>query len=87
VPQKIFRDDIIFAMSQERMTRHTVQRVAENRIREAIENGEFDDLPGLGKPIPDIDEPYDPMWWVKQWFRREKLAQAMAQRRGEGLKE
>ncbi|MEA2694022.1 MAG: hypothetical protein QOJ16_3409 [Acidobacteriota bacterium] len=71
---------IIFSMSQERLTRHTVQRVAENRIREAMENGEFDNLPGLGKPIPDIDEPYDPMWWVKQWFRREKLAQAMAEK-------
>jgi Domain of unknown function (DUF1992) len=47
-------------MSQERMTRQTIQRVAENRIREAMENGEFDDLPGLGKPIPGIDEPYDP---------------------------
>jgi hypothetical protein len=71
-------------MSQERLTRHTVQRVAENRIREAMENGEFDNLPGLGKPIPDIDEPYDPMWWVKQWFRREKLAQAMAEKLGGG---
>lgn len=65
-------------MSQERLTRHTIQRVAENRIREAMEAGEFDDLPGLGKPIPDIDEPYDPQWWVKQWFRRERTAQAAA---------
>ena len=57
-------------MSQERLTRHIIQRVAENRIREAIENGEFEDLPGLGTPIPDIDEPYDPDWWAKQWYRR-----------------
>jgi hypothetical protein len=62
------------------MTRQTIQRVAENRIREAMENGEFDDLPGLGKPIPGIDEPYDPNWWVKQWFRREKLAQVLTER-------
>jgi hypothetical protein len=67
-------------MSQERLTRHTIQRVAENRIREAMENGDFDDLPGLGKPIPDIDEPYDPDWWVKQWFRRERLTQALTKK-------
>jgi hypothetical protein len=27
------------------------ERLAENRIREAIEQGEFDNLPGSGKPI------------------------------------
>jgi hypothetical protein len=26
--------------------------LAEQRIRDAIENGEFDDLPGKGKPLP-----------------------------------
>jgi hypothetical protein len=26
-------------------------RIAESRIREAIANGEFDDLPGAGKPL------------------------------------
>ena len=67
-------------MSQEKLTRQTIQRLAENRIREAMENGEFDDLPGLGKPIPGIDEPYDPDWWVKQWFRRERLTQVLVGR-------
>jgi hypothetical protein len=71
-------------MSQERLTRQTIQRVSENRIREAIENGEFEDLPGLGKPIPGIDEPYDPDWWVKQWFRRERLAQVLAGKESTG---
>jgi hypothetical protein len=27
------------------------ERIAENRIREAIQRGEFDNLPGAGKPI------------------------------------
>ena len=27
------------------------QIIAENRIREAFERGEFDDLPGAGKPL------------------------------------
>src|SRR3954471_23822538 len=27
------------------------ERIAENRIREAMQAGEFDDLPGAGKPL------------------------------------
>jgi hypothetical protein len=30
------------------------ERIAENRIREAMQAGEFDDLPGAGKPL-DLD--------------------------------
>ncbi len=29
-----------------------LDRLAESRIQEAIEAGEFDDLPGKGKPLP-----------------------------------
>ena len=47
-----------------------IARIAENRIREAIAAGELEDLPGLGKPIPGIDEPYDPLWWVRSWMKR-----------------
>lgn len=56
----------------ERLSPRIVETIAENRIRQAQEEGAFDDLPGLGKPIPDIDEPYDPLWWVKQWMRRNR---------------
>jgi hypothetical protein len=67
-------------MSEGRISRRIVERVAENRILQAIEAGQLDDLPGLGRPIPDIDEPYDPDWWVKQWIRRENLARIAAER-------
>lgn len=46
---------------------------AEARIRSAMEAGAFERLPGTGKPIPDLDEPYDPMWWLKKLIRRENL--------------
>ncbi|HEX7180612.1 MAG TPA: DUF1992 domain-containing protein [Thermoanaerobaculia bacterium] len=65
-------------MSQNRFSRRAIELVAENRIRNAMEEGKFEDLPGFGKPIPDIDEPYDPMWWVKKWIKREKLGKALA---------
>jgi hypothetical protein len=46
----------------------------ERQIREAAERGAFDNLPGAGKPIADLDKPHDELWWVKQKLRRENLA-------------
>jgi hypothetical protein len=50
------------------------QTWVERQIREAIERGEFDNLPGAGKPIPDLDKPHDELWWVKDKLRREHLS-------------
>jgi hypothetical protein len=47
--------------------------LAEERIRAAQAAGEFDHLPGLGQPIPGIDEPHDELSWVKEKMRREQL--------------
>lgn len=44
----------------------------ERQIREGIERGDLDDLPGTGKPIPDLDRPHDEMWWVRDKLRREE---------------
>ena len=46
----------------------------DRQIREAAERGEFKDLPGAGKPIPDLDKPHDEMWWVKRKLRDEGLS-------------
>ncbi|MET7403020.1 DUF1992 domain-containing protein [Dactylosporangium sp. NPDC005572] len=43
-------------------------------IREAQEQGQFDNLPGAGKPLPDRGELYDEDWWVKSLAQREDLA-------------
>lgn len=45
----------------------------DRQIREAQERGDFDDLPGLGKPLPDRGELYDEDWWLKDLIRRENL--------------
>jgi hypothetical protein len=47
---------------------------SERQIREATERGDFADLPGAGKPIPDIDRPHDEMWWVRDKLRREHVS-------------
>jgi hypothetical protein len=46
----------------------------DRQIREATERGEFDNLPGAGKPIPDLERPRDELWWIRQKMRRENLA-------------
>lgn len=43
----------------------------DRQIREGMEAGEFDDLPGHGKPIDDLDRDPDEMWWVRSKLRRE----------------
>ena len=43
------------------------------QIREAQERGEFDNLPGAGKPIEGLGRRQDPNWWVKGYIKREKL--------------
>ena len=44
----------------------------EKQIREAQERGEFDNLPGAGKPL-DLSDSGDPDWWVKRFAARENL--------------
>lgn len=34
----------------------------DKQIREAAERGAFDNLPGTGEPIRDLDTPYDEVW-------------------------
>lgn len=46
----------------------------DRQIREATERGQFDDLPGAGKPIPGAGRPYDEMWWIRQKLREEDLS-------------
>jgi hypothetical protein len=42
-------------------------------IREAAERGEFDDLPGAGKPL-DLRRSGDPDWWLKDLVEREGIS-------------
>lgn len=59
----------------ERKPRHvSFDTWIEAQIREAQDRGEFENLPGKGKPLAAIDGPPDAMWWVKQLMVRERLS-------------
>ncbi|MGI5356751.1 DUF1992 domain-containing protein [Streptomyces sp. CA-252508] len=46
----------------------------DKQIREATERGDFQDLSGFGKPLPDDSAPYDELWWVRGKMHREGIA-------------
>lgn len=44
----------------------------DRQVRAAIARGEFDNLPGAGKPLR-LPATHDPDWWVKGLIEREKI--------------
>ena len=45
----------------------------ESQIQQAIRRGDFDNLPGAGKPLPGLDGVHDPDWWIRRKIEREQL--------------
>lgn len=56
--------------------RSELERAAmvETAIQQAIRRGEFDDLPGAGKPLEGLDGTHDPDWWIRRKIETEKLS-------------
>ncbi|WP_150308410.1 DnaJ family domain-containing protein [Planctomonas psychrotolerans] len=42
-------------------------------IEQAERRGDFDNLPGSGKPLANLHQAYDPDWWIRRKIEREKL--------------
>ncbi|MBS1698403.1 MAG: DUF1992 domain-containing protein [Actinobacteria bacterium] len=47
--------------------------MVEGAIQQAIRRGEFDNLPGAGKPLPGLDGRHDPDWWIRRKIETEQL--------------
>ena len=56
-------------------------RLVDYLVKKAHSEGAFDNLPGAGKPIPDLEEPYDELWWAKKLLEREGLKDLFKQDR------
>ena len=50
------------------------RRGSTRRSGVAREQGAFDNLPGAAKPIPNLGQEHDPLWWVKQLVQREQIS-------------
>lgn len=59
-------------MTKRRPPGMSSQEWVEAQIKRAQNAGEFDDLPGAGKPLK-LAEGHDPDWWVKDFIRREDV--------------
>ncbi len=46
----------------------------DQQIEEARSKGAFDDLPGEGRPLEDLEEVTDPGWWAKKLVKREQVS-------------
>ncbi|MGW0816124.1 DnaJ family domain-containing protein [Streptomyces viridiviolaceus] len=47
----------------------------DKQIRDAQARGEFERLPGAGKPLPhDVDSTYEELWWIKRKMAREGVS-------------
>ena len=57
--------------ASQRMEQRTLW--VELQVRKAMERGDFDNLPGAGKPL-DLPPQHDPDWWVKRLIEREKIS-------------
>ncbi|MEV4417824.1 DUF1992 domain-containing protein [Catellatospora sp. NPDC049609] len=56
---------------------HWYESSIDRQIREAAERGEFDDLPGAGKPLPGAGETLPEDWWLRDLVQRENLSSAI----------
>jgi hypothetical protein len=61
------------AAARSRLMEHRTRWV-DLQVRQAMERGDFDDLPGAGKPLEGLGTEHDPDWWVKKLVEREQIS-------------
>ncbi len=58
-------------MTERKPAGMTHESWVDKQIREATERGEFENLPGAGKPIPGAGQPVTEDSWLRDYLRRE----------------
>ncbi|WP_210509101.1 DUF1992 domain-containing protein [Naasia sp. SYSU D00057] len=65
-------DEADDASESGRLTPDQRSGMVEIAIQQAMRRGDFDDLPGKGRPLQDLDR-HDPDWWIRRKIEREGL--------------
>jgi hypothetical protein len=55
------------------VTMEQTAQYVEISIQQAMRRGEFDNLPGSGRPLKNLEQAYHPDWWIRQKIERERL--------------
>jgi hypothetical protein len=59
---------------EDRLTPEAAAGAAEIAIQQAMRRGDFDNLPGLGQPLPGLDRPPGDDWWIRRKIELEGLS-------------
>lgn len=71
-----YRSGAEAAETDDAMGRPTMEQraqIVEIEIAQAMRRGDFDDLPGAGKPLTGLGASHDPDWWIRRKIERERL--------------
>ncbi|GAA1540993.1 hypothetical protein HD600_000965 [Microbacterium ginsengiterrae] len=55
------------------LTAENKHQFVETAIQIAMRRGDFDDLPGAGKPLEGLGTHHDPDWWIRRKIETESL--------------
>lgn len=55
------------------LTAQNMPAIVETAIQQAIRRGDFDNLPGAGKPLEGLGSHHDPDWWIRRKIQTENL--------------
>jgi hypothetical protein len=75
VPQVTEAEDVEDGSDEEDVTARRMEQRSlwvELQVRQAMARGDFENLPGAGKPLR-LPDRHDPDWWVKQLIERENI--------------
>jgi len=61
-------------MTERKRAGESWESLIERQIREARAEGRFDQVEGAGRPLADVEAPYDPDWWTKRLIQRERVS-------------
>ncbi|WP_029144778.1 DUF1992 domain-containing protein [Microbacterium luticocti] len=70
---ELYGDEPAEASAPRPMTETERWAYVETAIQQAIRRGEFDDLPGAGKPLEGLGAAHDPDWWIRRKIETERL--------------
>lgn len=61
-------------MTERKPANESWESFVERQIQDAKADGEFEALPGFGKPCDEMDAPLTPDWWLKKKLKRERVS-------------
>ena len=72
-PEQSHENDVGAASPPRAPTEAERAAYVETAIQQAMRRGDFDNLPGAGKPLEGLGDHHDPDWWIRRKIQTEQL--------------